>query len=99
MSYAVEWSEEAELTYIRCLERIEQKWTEREVFNFIERVETVIGFITENPLLYSGSNAKPEVHQAFISRQTRLYYELYQERVILLGFIENKEDPAKDKFR
>jgi hypothetical protein len=55
MSYSVEWTAEAEITYTNILLYLEQKWTDREVRNFIYRTEEVLQLIKNNPLVYPRS--------------------------------------------
>ena len=42
MALPIEWSKEAEITYLNIVISIGEKWTEREVKNFIERTEQVL---------------------------------------------------------
>jgi len=86
MSYSIEWSEEAEVTYTKILLYLEEKWTEREVNNFMTRTEEILSFVEENPLLYPHSQ-KQEVHRAVVSSQSSLYYEIYKNKIVLLSLL------------
>jgi plasmid stabilization system protein ParE len=98
MTYRVEWSKEAELTFIQTVIQIREKWTEREVENFVARAEKVIEFIGHNPILYPYSKIG-FVHRAVISKQTSLYYHVTTgNRVILLSFEDNRQNPSKLKY-
>ena len=66
MGYVIEWSDEASVTITDILEYLEGRWSQREVNNFIFRVEEVLGLIGNNLLLYPKSNRKG-VHKAVIS--------------------------------
>ena len=98
MTHIVEWSKEAELTFIQAVTQIREKWTEREVENFIVRTEKVIEFIGQNPTLYPYSKIG-FVHRAVISKQTSLYYHVTTEnKIILLSFEDNRQNPSKVKY-
>lgn len=99
MTFTVEWSREAERTYIRVIDQIRAKWTEKEVENFISRTQQVIGFLSNNPGIYPFSK-KGLVHRAVISKQTSLYYHIASvgNKVILLSFEDNRQNPSKVKY-
>ena len=51
-SYAVIWSPKAKLTYLQILEYLDEECTAKELDAFISRTEQVIGYISNNPLLF-----------------------------------------------
>lgn len=86
MTVNIEWSQEAIRTFNHALTQISEKWTEKEVENFIERTQQVVNFISQNPVMYPYSE-KGLVHRAVITKQTSLYYHIPNEgRVVLLSF-------------
>lgn len=94
--FPVEWSAEAETSYTRTL-LSRKKWTIREINNFVLRTEQVLAFIKENPRIYPCSQTQG-VHRALISSQTSLYYEIYKDKIVLLNFADNRQDPEKRKY-
>lgn len=97
MRYAVKWSPEAERTYKIILEYLLERWTERELDNFIDRTDTVINFIIQNPKQYIYSK-KMRVYRAVLTKQVSLYYRLEQQTIELLLFWDNRKDPASLKL-
>ncbi len=97
MNYSVEWTAEAENTYTNILLFLEQKWTQREVRNFIYRTEQVLQLIKDNPLVYPSSK-QHEIHRAIVSSQTSLYYEVNPGKIVLLSFSDNRQDPKKQVY-
>ena len=94
----IEWSREANETFIHITNEIQSRWTVREVENFINRVNQVISFIEKNPAMYPFSNSA-KVHRAVISKQTNLYYNIVDtNKVVLLSFEDNRQNPEKLKF-
>ena len=94
MNYTVVWSAEAETTYTDIVTFLEEHWSEKQVLQFTERSEEVIGFIEANPMMYPHSKTK-DVHRAVLSKQTSLYYYVTGKVVILLSFEGNRQDPDK----
>ncbi len=98
MTVTIEWSKEAEVTFNQVVTQIGEKWTEREVENFIARSEKVIESIRKNPSLYPYSK-KGLVHRAVITKQTSLFYHNpIAGKVILLSFEDNRQNPSKLKY-
>lgn len=97
MKLPIEWSHEANQTFINTIRQIELKWTEREVESFIIRVEEVVAFIRQNPRLYPYSQVGL-IHRAVITSQTSLYYHVTKEnKIVLLSFEDNRQDPDRRK--
>jgi plasmid stabilization system protein ParE len=95
----VEWSREANETFVHIVTEINERWTTREVEKFIDRVNQVVDFIERNPEMYPFSNSG-KVHRAVISKQTNLYYHIVPEsnKIVLLSFEDNRQNPAKLKY-
>ena len=95
MPYKIIWSIQAEQAYIKILEYLFEKWTEKEAGKFAERVEQVLDFIKKNPKMYRYSENRKS-YRAVLTQQTTLVYRLKEETVIeLVTFWDNRQDPAK----
>jgi len=93
MSFTIFWTTEARQSYQGILEYLQEKWTEREIKNFIQRTDDVLAFIKENPSIYQ--HIKPHTFKAVLSRQVTLYYKLEESRVVLEYFWDTRQDPEK----
>ena len=96
MSYTIFWSTEAELSYLKILEYLEEKWTEREIDRFINRTDEVIDYIINNPFQYQ--RIKNNIHKAVLNRQVSLFYKIDESTVFLQFFWDNRRDPKKLKL-
>ena len=96
MTLSVEWTKEAELTYISIILAIGDRWSQREIENFIARTEQVVHLVQKNPLLYPKSKSVG-IHRAVIASQTSLYYQALDNKVVLLSFEDNRQNPDKVK--
>lgn len=95
MPYKIIWSPQAEQTYIKILEYLFEKWTEREAEKFAERVEQVLNYLQKNPEMYSHSKSHNS-YRAVLTQQTTLVYRLKEESTIeLITFWDNRQDPKK----
>lgn len=93
MRYTVKWSPEAERTYKIVLEYLLEKWTDRELHNFINRTDEVIKYIIQNPRQYIYSK-KRQAYRAVLTKHVSLYYRLDVQAIELLLFWDNRKDPA-----
>ena len=91
------WSNEAKETFADVIEDIEKNFTTKESRAFIEETFDVINVIEKFPKLYKKSKLKgmKNVHQALIHPHTTLFYEISKQRIELLFFWFNKDNPAK----
>jgi plasmid stabilization system protein ParE len=96
MTLLVEWTKEAEITYSSIILAIGNRWSPREIENFIARTEQVIHLIQKNPLLYPNSKSVA-IHRAVVARQTSLYYQVLNNKIVLLSFEDNRQNPDKTK--
>lgn len=92
MKYSIEWSAEAEYTFKEIVLYLEENWTSKEIRNVIARTETVLSFIEKNPLIYPLSE-KQEIRRVVINRQVSLYFEIFDGKVMLLSFRDNRQNP------
>ena len=53
MVYSIVWSVEAEASYLKVVDDLLLKWTEREALKFIQHTEAVIAKISVFPYLLS----------------------------------------------
>lgn len=92
MSLAIVWSDEAQQTFDDTILQIEAKWGERSAEKFVKEANKVINSISFQPYLYKASLAE-NVRQAFISRQTSMFYEVHSNHIVILYFWDNRQEP------
>jgi plasmid stabilization system protein ParE len=99
MAYKVRWTTEAGETFDAVIEFLENRWTEREVINFVKETNHLIDQITKHPEMCK-SSSKKDIRVGFIAPQTSLFYKIIaaEQLILLLSFWDNRQDPAKRKF-
>jgi plasmid stabilization system protein ParE len=91
------WSPKAKGTYYQILEYLEENWTNKEVNNFINRTEEVLAFIAANPSQYIRS-VNADIHRCVLVKQVSLFYRVKSDKIEILLFWDNRQDPAKLKL-
>lgn len=94
MAKTIIWTPEAEKTLDDIIDYIDQHWSQKEVRNFIERVDRVTDHISRHPLSYR-SAGKEDVREALITKQNLLLYRISGEIIYLLYFWDTRRNPAK----
>lgn len=96
MTYTIFWSTEAELSYLKILEYLEEKWTQRELVRFINRTDEVMEYIKKSPFQYQ--KIKTNTHKVILNRQISLFYKIEHSTIFLHYFWDNRQDPEKLKL-
>ncbi len=96
MLYSIFWSIEAELSYLKILEYLEEKWTQRELDRFISRTDEVMDYIKKSPFQYQ--RIKNNTHKVILSRQISLFYKIEESIIFLHYFWDNRQDPKNLKL-
>jgi len=97
MALKIEWSDEAENTYLDILSYLENNWSRKEVLKFIKRTETLLETILIQPYLFKASQNQP-IRKAVIGKQNSLFYRIDNDRIYLLTFWDNRQNTAKSKY-
>lgn len=97
MALKIEWSNEAEQTYLDILSYLENKWSRKEVLAFIKRTEILIDAIAAQPYSFEAARSK-NIRKAVIGKQNSLIYQITDTHIYLLTFWDNRQNPAKSKY-
>ena len=96
----ISWTPTARKNYLNVLDYLDKTWTEREVQNFINKVDNLLDQIKQNPRMFEESKKKKNVSKGLISKHNTLYYRVKprKKELQLLMFWDNRQDPKKLKF-
>ena len=92
MSLEVRWTEEAEFTFDQIVAFIESHWGASSSHKFINRTRKLLTSISKHPYLFPESGIE-NVRKAVITKQTSVFYEVYPDKIILVFFWDNRQDP------
>ena len=99
MAYKIRWTPEAEKTFDAIILYLDEKWTEREIVNFVIKTNDLINLIATYPRMFKYSS-KTEIRVGFVTNHISLFYKIEQndQFIILLSFWDNRQDPTKRKY-
>lgn len=92
MSLAVAWTDDAKATFNDTVIQIEAKWGLRSAEKFVKEAHKTINAISNQPYLFKASYSE-NIRQAFISKQTSMFYEVHAAHIVILFFWDNRQDP------
>ena len=95
--YKVLWTEKALSELEEVSVYLKDNWPEIVTTNLKEAINLTISLIEDNPRIYPKSE-KEIVHRAIILKYNSLYYEINEDRklVIILSFFNNHKNPRKN---
>ena len=97
MGFKVVWTNKALDTFAQNIAYLQEKWTEKEVNAFSNKVNDILSAIREQPLMYRKSEKLSNVHIGVIVKQVSLVYRVKprKKEIELIAFLDNRQDPKK----
>ncbi|MBW6499213.1 MAG: type II toxin-antitoxin system RelE/ParE family toxin [Bacteroidales bacterium] len=91
------WTNTARLSYFKILDYLKEKWSDKEVENFVLNTEKTIKQISGNPYMFKPSSKKKEIRRGFISNLTSIYYRVkpVKKEIDILLFFDNRKRPLR----
>lgn len=94
MVYKIIASPLATETYQQNIEFLENRWSKKEVISFINKVADVVAILKLNPHTFQKWTKDNSIHRIQIVKQITLYYQINNDKVELLLFFNNYQDPV-----
>lgn len=93
----VVWSEEAVENLKGIIQYLEENWTEREIRKFAMKLEKQISIIKLQPLSFPKAR-NFDVRRSVLTKQTTIYYNVYQDILRIVSIFDNRQSPEKLKI-
>jgi plasmid stabilization system protein ParE len=81
------------VNFERIVKFIGDKWTDREVENFIQKAEQVLSGLRSHPKMFKVSKKKG-IRKGLITSHTSFYYKIGRKEIKLITFQDNRENPS-----
>ncbi|WP_194976581.1 type II toxin-antitoxin system RelE/ParE family toxin [Aquiflexum lacus] len=88
MNFEVIWTKEADTTLGEIILHLEKEWYQKQIFNFLDRIEKLIELIKVYPYLFPVSKTKG-LRKAVINKQSSLFYKVDQDKIIIISVRSN----------
>ncbi len=96
----VEWSVKAQESFESIVTYLEKEWTQREVVNFVNRVNEKLELLRSFPRLGNANSRKRNTYRTLVHKKITLVYHFKPVRneIVLITFWNNLQDPKKLKL-
>lgn len=88
------WTPQAEKSFDAVINYLQEQWSEKEIVNFVEKVNTVVSHIAHFPLSYR-SAGKDDMREALITKHNLLLYRIAGNTVYILYCWDTRKNPMK----
>ena len=96
--YKILWTDNALKELEKTIEYLEENWTEKELQNLAQSLEETISLISQNPQIFQASKKKEDIRRAVILSLNTLYYRVSEDKVEIVSFFGNRQNPKKRKL-
>ena len=99
MKYTLVWMPRGKLTFYKNIEYLALEWNETVIKQFLERVDTVLKAISDNPYIYPFYKKSNFVRRSILNERVILFYRIAtKNRVEILLFWNTHQDTGKLRY-
>ncbi len=96
--YRIHWSDTAANDLQRIIEYLQFKWTDKEIRNFVRKLDSRLELISINPRLFPKTNKRKNVRRSVLTKHTVIYYETSTDTIKIVTLFDSRRDPKKLKL-
>ena len=89
----VVWTQESEQDYYTQIDILLERWGQPTAEKFADQAFETIEHIVAYPQMYARTD-NPEIRKAVVNQHISLYYRLEEQRITLLRFWPNRQNPG-----
>ena len=95
MAYEIIWTPKANTKFISLCNYLEKEWGERIACNFASDLYRMLELLVIFPEIGGMEKKEQYIRGVLIRKQTKLFYTIKEERIILLTFFDIRQHPSK----
>lgn len=96
--YKILWTAEALKNLRQILKYLEENWSDKEIKNFVRKLDKRLNLIAFSPKLFAKSEVKKNVRKSVLTKHTVIYYLFEDELVKILTIFDPRQHPSKLKL-
>jgi plasmid stabilization system protein ParE len=93
MSFNVRFSPKAEETYSALVSQLHQRWGDKFVVKFENKIRKSINTISTSPYIYPIAEETTEIRRCLLHKNCSMLYKVYDDVVLIVCFWDNRQDP------
>jgi plasmid stabilization system protein ParE len=90
----IQFSPEAEITFESVITQLQQRWGDKVVDKFKDRVTESLDIIAKTPLIYPISKVSTELRQCILHKNCSMLYKVLDTKIEIFCFWDNRQDPV-----
>lgn len=95
MSFEIKFSPKAETTFNDIIIQLEQRWGDKFVNKFKDKVSKSLDLIAQTPLIYPEAPENPTLRKCILHKNCSLLYRIYNNKIEIVYFWDNRQEPSK----
>lgn len=96
--YKLLWSERALLDLQNIIDYLTYKWTDKEIKNFVTKLDIRLELIVINPRLFSKTTKRKNVGRSVLTKHTVIYYEISNDAITIITLFDPRQNLKKLKL-
>ena len=97
--YKILWTDHALKELANTITYLEENWTAKELQNLAVKIEETLLLISQNPYLFQVSDVKKDIRRVVILTYNTLYYRVKNNKIEIISFFSNRQNPKKRKLK
>lgn len=98
MALDIHWSKRADKKFDKILEYLILEWGENVTKAFVRKTYDFLDILSEFLDIGSIENKENGIRGFTIIKQVNIFYKVKGDKIILLNFFDNRQNPHKKKF-
>ena len=91
------WTSESIQNLEIIINYLRTKWTEREVNNFLAKLDKAVALISTRPKLFRLTKYRSNIRKCVLTKQTTIYYSAESSEIKIMSLFDNRQNPDKLK--
>lgn len=96
-SLPIFYTDSAKQSLQLVIDYIEENFGLKTADDFLNLAERKIQLISKNPFIYKASSIDENIRIATFTEQTSLFYQILEDKIVLLFFWDNRQDPLIER--
>jgi len=97
MAVELKWSKRAKKSFDNIVDFIEENCSEKSAKKFVRKAEHTLTSISQNPKMFIEIDKK-NIHKGIITKQTSVFYRIYNQHIRIITFWDNRRNPDNLKI-
>ncbi len=93
--YEIVWTPKADKEFFQVEEYLQDNWPDSTLTRFYRQLEQTLKVVATHPLGFPAIDEHPDIRKVVIAKFNSVYYRIHEDRIEILSFFSNRQDPEK----